>query len=168
MNSMQAAAIGIVHSPFERASGTPVQPFCAQGVEGSLEVFPAFAEALRGLEGFERIWILFWCDRACAAQLSVIPYRDTVAHGLFATRVPARPNPIGLSTVRLLGISGNIVRVGELDVLNGSPLLDIKPYVSQYDSYPDQRCGWLEGGTVRHDVIQADDRFERSAARPSA
>jgi tRNA-Thr(GGU) m(6)t(6)A37 methyltransferase TsaA len=157
---MELTQIGVVHSPFQRATGTPIQPFCAQGAEGWIEVFDPFAEGLRDLDGFERAWVLFWCHRATEPKLTVIPYRDTVAHGLFATRAPSRPNPIGMSAVHVLGISGNILRVGELDILNGTPLLDIKPYVSQYDSYPDQRCGWLDEGRARIRTVTADDRFE--------
>jgi tRNA-Thr(GGU) m(6)t(6)A37 methyltransferase TsaA len=161
---MTLTPIGVIHSPFQHATGTPLQPFCAKGVQGSIEVYEPFVEGLRDLEGFERIWVVFWCHRASAAKLTVTPYRDSVAHGLFATRAPARPNPIGLSTVRLRKVAGNMVQVEELDILDGTPVLDIKPYVSQYDSYPAQRCGWLENGTVRRDIVQADDRFERASA----
>ena len=157
---MQLKQIGVVHSPFDLAAGTPVQPFCAAGTEGHIEVFDSYLDGLQDLDGFQRIWVLFWCHRARRPKLRVIPYRDTVAHGLFATRAPSRPNPIGLSALRLYDISGNVLHVGELDILDGAPVLDIKPYVSQYDSYPAQRCGWLDGGRAREDVIVADDRFE--------
>ena len=112
---MQLKQIGVVHSPFERAAGTPVQPFCAAGTEGQIEIFDSYLDGLQDLDGFQRIWVLFWCHRARRPKLTVIPYRDTVAHGLFATRAPSRPNPIGLSTVRLYEISGNMLarrRVG--------------------------------------------------------
>ncbi len=157
---MQLTQIGVVHSPFTSAAGTPVQPFCAAGTEGRIEIFDSYLDGLQDLDGFQRIWVLFWCHRARQPKLKVIPYRDTVEHGLFATRAPSRPNPIGLSTVRLLSVSGNSLHVGELDILDGTPVLDIKPYVSQYDSYPAQRCGWLEGDEVQKGVIVADDRFE--------
>lgn len=157
---MQLTQIGIIHSPFQHATGTPVQPFCAAGTEGHIEVFDSYLNGLRDLDGFQRIWVLFWCHRASSSKLTVIPYRDTVAHGLFATRAPARPNPIGLSPLRLFGISGNLLHVGELDILDGTPVLDIKPYVSQYDSYPAQRCGWLDGDRAKPRVVVADDRFE--------
>ena len=160
MQSMQLVQIGVVHSPFQRAMGTPVQPFCAAGSEGSIEVFDPYREGLRDLDGFQRIWVLFWCHRTSRPKLTVIPYRDTVARGLFATRAPARPNPIGLSTLRLYEISGNLLNVGELDILDGTPVLDIKPYVSQYDSYPAQQCGWLDGERAKKGVVVADDRFE--------
>jgi tRNA-Thr(GGU) m(6)t(6)A37 methyltransferase TsaA len=157
---MELTPIGVIHSPFPQATGTPIQPCCAQGIEGWVEVFERFAEGLLDLEGFGRVWLLFWCHRATEPKLTVIPYRDTVVHGLFATRAPSRPNPIGMSAVRVRGISGNILRVGELDIVDGTPLLDIKPYVSQYDSYPDQRCGWLDEGRAKLGTVAADERFE--------
>jgi tRNA-Thr(GGU) m(6)t(6)A37 methyltransferase TsaA len=161
---MQLTQIGVIRSPFKRATGTPVQPFCAAGTEGWIEVFDPYRDGLQDLDGFQRIWVLFWCHLASKPKLTVIPYQDTVAHGLFATRAPARPNPIGLSTVRLFEISGNLLHVGELDILDGTPVLDIKPYVSQYDSYPAQRCGWLDSERAAKGVIVADDRFEISPA----
>jgi tRNA (adenine37-N6)-methyltransferase len=162
---MNVTPIGIVHSPYQYARGTPIQPFCAEGSEGKIELFNTYVDGLLGLEGFQRIWVLFWCHRSMRAKLTVIPYRDSVGHGLFATRVPSRPNAIGLSSLRLFQICGNMLHVGELDILDGSPVLDIKPYVSQYGSYPAQRCGWLEVDQVRHGVTVADDRFEIAPAQ---
>jgi tRNA-Thr(GGU) m(6)t(6)A37 methyltransferase TsaA len=120
---------------------------------------PAFVSGLKDLEGFDRIQLLFWCHRAAEAKMLVVPYRDNVERGLFATRAPARPNPIGLSCVRLLGIEGDIVRIAEVDILDDTPLLDIKPYVPQYDHYPGQRTGWLED--VAEKLVVADGRFEK-------
>lgn len=163
---MQLKQIGIIHSPFKQAEGTPLQPWCAVGTEGYVEVFDPYVEGLRDLEGFQRIWVLFWCHRASQARLTVIPYRDTAPHGVFATRAPARPNPIGLSTLRLLGVSDNLLHVGEIDILDNTPLLDIKPYVCQYDSYPAQYCGWLDGDRVIPGVFLADARFESAPTSP--
>jgi tRNA-Thr(GGU) m(6)t(6)A37 methyltransferase TsaA len=106
--------------------------------------------------------VIYWCHLARAAKLVVTPYRDTLPHGVFATRAPSRPNPIGLSSVRLLGIDGRYLRVSEIDVLDGTPVLDVKPYVPQYDSYPDQRCGWLDRDEPRRSTRIADDRFQRA------
>lgn len=156
-------SIGVVHSPFREATGTPIQPFAARGACGTVEIFEPFAEGLRDLEEFQRVWVIFWCHRAGAARLTVVPYRDVLPHGVFATRSPARPNPIGMSSVRLLGIDGRRLHVAELDLLDGTPVLDVKPYVSQYDSYPEQRCGWLDRAGPRHDTRVADGRFERAA-----
>ncbi len=148
--------IGMIHSPHQRAEGTPIQPRWAAGVEGTVEVLPQFAAGLRDLEGFERVWLLFWCDRAREAKLEVIPYRDNQTHGVFATRAPSRPNPIGLSCVRLLGIEGAILRITDVDMLDGTPLLDIKPYLPDCDVFPVERIGWYANARER---TQADGRF---------
>jgi len=158
---MELKPIGRIHSPFTQAAGTPIQPRFAFGSNGHCEVFPEYADGLRDLAGFERIWLLFWCHRAAAASLSVIPYRDTVERGLFATRAPARPNPIGLSCVRLVGIEGNMLHIAEIDVLNESLLLDIKPYVPEYDSYAVERTGWI--GERGLNIAAADGRFQQEA-----
>lgn len=156
---MQLVPIGIIHSPYRVATGTPVQPCFGSGIEARVEVFPEYAEGLRDLEGFERVWLLYWCHRACGAKLSVIPYRDRTTHGVFATRAPSRPNALGMSPVRLLAIHGTVLHVADIDILNGTPLLDIKPYVSEYDSYVRQRGGWLEDRGARREVHIADERF---------
>lgn len=154
--------IGVIHSPFKQATGTPIQPCRAGNAPGYVALNPEFAAGLVDLAGFERVWLIYFFHRAAAAKLSVVPYRDTVAHGLFATRAPARPNPIGLSCVRLLEIEGNVLRLAEVDILDGTPLLDIKPYVPQYDNYPVQRCGWVD--SVPDKPVVADARFERRDA----
>jgi tRNA-Thr(GGU) m(6)t(6)A37 methyltransferase TsaA len=152
--------IGLIHSPHRQAEGTPIQPRWAAGIEGAVEVFPEFAPGLRDLEGFDRIWLLYWLDRAQSAQLEVVPYLDTRKRGIFATRAPSRPNPIGLSCVRLLAVEGAQLRVADLDVLEGTPLLDIKPYVPDCDVFPVERIGWF--AQARGTRI-ADDRFAKGA-----
>jgi tRNA-Thr(GGU) m(6)t(6)A37 methyltransferase TsaA len=156
---IRLAEIGRVHSPFQRATGTPIQPYRAGSAPGYVILRPEFVDGLADLAGFDRVWLIYWFHRASAARMSVIPYRDTVERGLFATRVPARPNAIGMSCVRLLNIESNILRLAEVDILDDTPLLDIKPYVPQYDNYPVQRCGWLD--TVPDKPVVADGRFER-------
>jgi tRNA-Thr(GGU) m(6)t(6)A37 methyltransferase TsaA len=158
--------IGVVHSPFKQATGTPIQPCRAGNSPGYVTLNPEFVAGLADLAGFERVWLIYYFHRAAAAKMRVVPYRDTVEHGLFATRVPARPNPVGLSCVRLLDIVGHILRLAEVDILDNTPLLDIKPYVPHYDNYPVQRCGWLD--TVPDKPVVADDRFERPDARTAA
>jgi tRNA-Thr(GGU) m(6)t(6)A37 methyltransferase TsaA len=156
---MNLTEIGRIHTPFPRAAGTPIQPCRAIGTEGFIEMKAAFVPGLKDLAGFDRIWLVFWCHRASEAKMLVVPYRDTVERGLFATRAPARPNPLGLSCVRLLGIDSNILRIAEVDILDDTPLLDIKPYVPQYDNYPVRSCGWVD--TVPDRDVIADDRFEK-------
>jgi tRNA-Thr(GGU) m(6)t(6)A37 methyltransferase TsaA len=155
---MKLRPIGVIHSPHTKAAGTPVQSSLAAGAEGTVEVFPQFAAGLKDIEGFERIWLVYWFDRAKESQLVVIPYLDTASHGLFATRAPCRPNPIGISSVRLLEVRGNLLRVDGLDILDNTLLLDIKPYVPSFDAFQAQRVGWIENAKTIS--VAADSRFE--------
>ena len=151
--------IGIIHSPFRETAHTPIQPGAAGEARGRVELLAEYAPGLLDLDGFERIWLLYWFDRAAAPKLCVKPYMDDGEHGLFATRAPARPNPIGMSSVKLLGIEANILTVEGIDVLDGTPLLDIKPYAPPFDCYPVERTGWLEYKQL--DNQKADNRFYR-------
>jgi tRNA-Thr(GGU) m(6)t(6)A37 methyltransferase TsaA len=137
----------------------PIQPSRGRGVRGTVEVFPEYADGLADLDGFSHIVLLYHLHRVRGFELRVIPYLDTVERGLFATRAPRRPNPIGLSVVRLVGIEGNLVTVEDLDILDGSPLLDIKPWVPEFDDRDEIRQGWLEA--ARRRAVEADDRFHR-------
>ncbi len=162
MNSNPGAAftfssIGVVRSSFAEQRGTPIQPAAAEGAAGRLELDPVLAPALADLDGFERIWVLFVLDRARAFEPTVIPYRDVRPRGLFATRAPARPNPIGLSVLRLERIEGSTLYVRDVDILDGTPVLDVKPYVPEFDAHPGSRAGWLDEGNRRE---RADGRFE--------
>jgi len=136
--------IGVIRTPFRDPAVTPIQPRRAQGVEGCVELFEQYRTGLQDLEGFERIWLLYWFHRAGAPRLLVVPFLDNRQHGVFATRAPSRPNAIGMSCVRLLRIVGNVLHVADVDILDGTPLLDIKPYVPQFDCYEVARTGWLE------------------------
>jgi tRNA-Thr(GGU) m(6)t(6)A37 methyltransferase TsaA len=156
--SLELKPIGIVHSPFRQAAGTPIQAGMAEGAVGTVEVLPAFTEGLGDLDGFDRIWLLYWFDRAAAPKLTVTPYLDDQPHGVFATRAPARPNPIGMSAVRLLRVEGCTLHVADVDILDGTPVLDIKPYVPRFDHLPAERTGWLQQASNRHTI--ADRRFE--------
>lgn len=155
---MKLTPIGTIHSPCQQATGTPIQSACAGGVKGTIEVFPEYALGLRDLDGFDRIWLVYWFDRAAPAQLIVTPYLDTAPHGVFATRAPCRPNPIGLSVVRLLGITGHCLDVEGVDVLDNTPLLDIKPYIPAFDCIQTERVGWFGNSQSKSRV--ADNRFE--------
>jgi tRNA-Thr(GGU) m(6)t(6)A37 methyltransferase TsaA len=151
--------IGVIHSPFQDIEGMPIQPAGAGGIRGTVEVYPEFLPGLRDLDGFSHVILLYHFHRAGTPQLVVTPFMDAQAHGVFATRAPRRPNPIGLSVVRLLSIEGDLLRVENVDVLDGTPLLDIKPYVPEFDQYSAERVGWLAraGGQVRNK--RSDDRF---------
>lgn len=154
--------IGIIHSPYKNPRGTPIQPVFADKVRGEVEVFDEFADALDDLDGFERVWLIFWLHRAGPHRLKVVPYRDTVERGLFATRAPIRPNPIGLSLVRLVGREGNRLQIEGLDILDGTPLLDIKPYIPKTDAFAESKAGWFDAvGSARE---AADGRFHQAEA----
>jgi tRNA-Thr(GGU) m(6)t(6)A37 methyltransferase TsaA len=151
--------IGVIHSPFTELAGMPIQPAGAAGVKGTVEVFPAFAEGIRDLDGFSHVILLYHFHRATGCDLIVRPFMDSEPRGVFATRAPKRPNPIGLSVVRLRRIEGLMLHVENVDILDGTPLLDIKPYVPEFDQLVADRVGWLDRprGTVRKK--KSDDRF---------
>lgn len=155
---MTIRPIGIIHTPFRQSQGTPIQSSAAGGSEGIVEVMPDFAIGLRDLANFERLWLLYLFHRARGEQLTVHPFLDSREHGVFATRSPARPNGIGMSAVRLIGIENNCLRVADVDMLDGTPLLDIKPYVPAFDHFPVSRIGWYEGKSPTG--VVADSRFE--------
>lgn len=154
----QLKPIGIIRTPFLRAEGTPIQSVCADGAEGVVEVFPEFAAGLKDLDGFERIWLIYALDRAKPGELLARPYLDNEPHGIFATRSPARPNALGMSPVRLLRVEGARLAVAQVDMLDGTPLVDIKPYVPEFDRFEVQRVGWYAGKSAAGAV--ADARFE--------
>jgi tRNA-Thr(GGU) m(6)t(6)A37 methyltransferase TsaA len=150
-------SIGTIHTPFLEATGTPIQPVYSQNAEGRVLVHESYTSALDDLDGFEHIWLIYWMDRVGPFKPRVVPYRDTQEHGLFATRSPNRPNAIGISVVRLLRREGRILHISHIDILDGTQLLDIKPYVPQFDSYPNSRAGWFDKAGV--DRRLADGRF---------
>lgn len=157
--------IGVVHSPFIQAEGTPIQPSRADGTTGVVELYPRYAEGLSDLSGFSHIILPTYLHQAKPFSLQVVPYLDTVPRGLFATRAPSRPNPIGLSTVKLLGIAGTILTVEGLDLLDGTPVLDIKPYFDDFDRRDNVRSGWLEAARQRK--VVADNRFAAANSEES-
>jgi tRNA-Thr(GGU) m(6)t(6)A37 methyltransferase TsaA len=155
--SVAFKTIGVIHTPFIEAAGTPIQPAYGHGVEGQVWLDESGAQALDGIESFERIWLIYWMDRAGVFKPRVVPYRDTREYGLFATRSPNRPNPIGISPVRLLRREGRVLHVSDIDILDGTFLLDLKPYVPSFDAFPVSRAGWLDKPGV--DTRVADGRF---------
>lgn len=151
--------IGVIRTPFTDPAGMPIQPAGAQEIRGSVIIGARFGEGLRDIEGFSRLILIYTFHRSPGFSLEVIPFLDTVPHGVFATRAPNRPNPIGLSVVRLIARKGNELIVEGVDVLDGTPLLDIKPYVPAFDSFPEERAGWLEDRGRRAGTRRSDDRF---------
>ena len=151
--------IGVIHSPFKSARGVPIQPKAAEEVEGVVEVFPDYVEGLRDLNGFSHIILIYHFHLVRGYKLLVKPYMDDSVRGVFATRAPARPNPIGISVVKLLKIDRNLIYVKGLDVVDGTPLLDIKPYVPDFDIFEVERIGWLERCVHKLKQAKDDGRF---------
>lgn len=135
--------IGLIRSPYSDGEETPIQSAFSGG-RGEIEVFPEYEAGLKDIDGFSHLILLYYFHRVEGYSLSVKPFLDDTPRGLFATRYPARPNPIGLSVVRLLERRGNVLQIAEVDVLNGTPLLDIKPYVPQFDERKGATVGWLK------------------------
>lgn len=152
--------IGIIHTPFERPENMPIQSKGGMEYEGIIEIYPQYTPGLKDLDGFSHLYLLYLFDRQEGYDLQVKPFLDEVKRGVFATRAPRRPNPLGLSIVKLEGIEGNQLRVSGIDVLNQTPLLDIKPYTSKFDVFTDVKDGWLENTPdVKHH--RSDHRFSQ-------
>ena len=153
--------IGIIHSPFKEPKGTPIQPSGAKGIDGTVEIFPDYAEGLKDLEGFSHIILIYHFHLSKKASLKVKPYLDDEVHGVFAMRGLSRPNPIGISTVHLLRIEGTTLHIQDVDIVDGTPLLDIKPYVPEFDRGEVQRTGWLEKKVEKLGITKDDGRFTK-------
>jgi len=161
MNLIKYKPIGIVRSPFKEPYGTPIQPPGARGVEGTVEVFPEYEEGLKDVDGFSHIVLIYHFHLSDEFSLEVKPYLDDRIRGVFATRAPARPNPIGISIVRLVRVEGHRLSIRDVDIVDGTPLLDIKPYVPDFDSPEAERIGWLEKNLNELPKTRDDGRFMR-------
>lgn len=158
---IEYAPIGIIRSPFKELEGMPIQPTGAAGVEGTVEVFEEFREGLKDLEGFSHLILLYHFHSSRGFELAVVPFLDTEPRGLFATRAPKRPNPIGLSVVQLDRIEEGILYIRNVDILDGTPLLDIKPYVPHFDApVTEIRTGWVRKARAAVSSRKSDDRFK--------
>jgi len=153
--------IGTIHSPFTEPAGMPVQPAGAAGVRGTVLIDEQFREGLRDLSGFSRIILIYAFHRSQGYNLEVIPFLDTVPHGIFATRAPCRPNSIGLSIVQLISVSDGELVIEGVDILDGTPLLDIKPYVPKFDCFPNEKSGWFGGCDENIVEVRSDERFRK-------
>jgi tRNA (adenine37-N6)-methyltransferase len=139
--------------------GMPLQTVAAQGVQGAVELEPGYAEGLKDLAAFSHIILLTHLHRMSGYSLEVTPYLDDQPHGIFATRSPRRPNPLGLSIVRLITVEGCMLLIEDVDVLDGTPLLDLKPYVPTFDARETERIGWFSGRIDRVHTTRSDERF---------
>jgi len=169
MASLVLDPIGVIHSEHTDPRQTPIQPSFAQGSPGRVEVLPRFEDALDDIDGFSHLHLIYWLHRAAevaesmagSSALKVVPFLDDVPRGVFATRAPVRPNPIGMSVVRLVERRGSDLFVEDLDVLDGTPLLDIKPYVARFDIRLETRGGWM-------DQVSDETARRRGKRRPDA
>lgn len=151
--------IGIIHSPFTNREGMPIQPGASRGAKGKVVLDAEYTAGLQDLDGFSHVILVYYFHQANSPQLLVKPFLDDVKRGLFATRAPSRPNPLGISVVKLLSIQDNVLEVQDLDILDGTPLLDLKPYVPDFDRPGEVRIGWLEEKRDEIPGKVSDDRF---------
>ena len=159
MSTISFRSIGTIHTPFKEPRGMPIQPSRDGGTEATVEVLPELAKGLTDLEGFSHLILIYHFHRCHGYETMVTPYLDTREHGVFATRAPRRPNALGLSVVALRRVEGNVLHVEGVDIVDGTPLLDIKPFVPSFDAVQECRAGWLEDAADRVAEKTADERF---------
>jgi tRNA (adenine37-N6)-methyltransferase len=159
MTEIRYSPIGVIRTPFRSPEGTPIQPAAARGIVGCVEMIPGVVDGLKDLAGFSHLILIYHFHEVKPASLLPIPFLDSIERGIFATRSPARPNAIGISVVRLLGIEGNILYLENVDIIDGTPLLDIKPYVPQFDGAEDVKIGWMKDNIGKLGQTRDDGRF---------
>jgi tRNA-Thr(GGU) m(6)t(6)A37 methyltransferase TsaA len=159
MNEIKYKPIGIIHSPFKEPKGTPIQPAAAKGINGIVEIFPEYTEGLKDIGGFSHIILIYHFHLSKGSRLIAKPYMDDEMHGVFAMRGPSRPNSIGISVVHLTKVEGNRLHIRDVDIVDGTPLLDIKPYVPKFDIRQVERIGWLESNVHKLSESTDDGRF---------
>ncbi len=159
MNEIQYKPIGVIHSPFKDIKGVPIQPTGAKGIKGTVDIAEEYNEGIEDIEGFSHIILLYHFHLSKGFSLKVKPFLDDTKHGVFATRAPKRPNPIGISVVKLLKVSASILYIEDVDVVDNTPLLDLKPYVPQFDVRDVDKIGWLSKRVEEVKRSKADNRF---------
>jgi tRNA-Thr(GGU) m(6)t(6)A37 methyltransferase TsaA len=165
MNEICYKPIGVVRSPFKDPVGTPIQSAAARGVEGTVEIFPEYADGLRDVDGFSHLILIYHFHLCRESSLLVRPYLDSEPHGVFATRAPVRPNPIGVSIVRLVRLQETTLHIRDVDILDGTPVLDIKPYVPEFDVAETESMGWLRDRIAKLGDTTDDGRFSDRSIR---
>ena len=158
MQTITYTPIGVVHSPFAMLAGMPIQTVAAAGVAATIELEPSYAAGLADIDQFSYVLVISHLHLMQGYALEVTPFMDTQTHGVFATRSPRRPNPIGLSIVRLIRVEGATLHIEEVDLVDGTPVLDIKPYVPQLDDRVAERIGWFAEHVHKVYEVRADDR----------
>jgi tRNA-Thr(GGU) m(6)t(6)A37 methyltransferase TsaA len=151
--------IGVIHSPFTRKEGMPIQPKGAEEFSGTVEIFDQYADGLKDLDGFSHIFLIYHFHESKGYSLQTKPFLDDTPRGVFATRAPKRPNPVGVSVVRLNRVEMNILHIQDVDIMVGAALIDIKPFVSEIDNRLGSSSGWLNHKAVQFRVNRSDDRF---------
>jgi tRNA-Thr(GGU) m(6)t(6)A37 methyltransferase TsaA len=151
--------IGTIKSPFKTPEGMPIQSAGAQGVRGKIILLPEYLAGINDLEGFSHLILIYYFHKICETKLIVKPFLDDQPRGVFSTRAPQRPNRLGLSVVKLIKIEGDTIYIENLDILDGTPLLDIKPYVPIIDEHAATSLGWLDGVKGSLEDIKSDNRF---------
>ncbi len=159
MNEIIYQPIGLIHSPFKEPKGTPIQASGAKGIQGKIEVFQEFTDGLKDIDGFSHIILIYHLHLIKDSPLEVKPFLDKQTHGIFATRAPGRPNSIGISVVRLVDVDQNILTVKDFDIIDGTPLLDIKPYISEFDYRDVTKNGWYKENVHNLSESKDDGRF---------
>ena len=159
MREIKYKPIGIIRSPFKHTNGMPIQPTGARGIAGAVEVEPKYADGLEDIEGFSHIILIYHLHLSEGYSLRVKPFLDDHQHGVFSTRAPRRPNPIGMSIVRLIKVEGCTLHIEDVDIVDGTPLLDIKPYVPEFDVREVEKTGWLFGKADKVHEAKSDKRF---------
>jgi len=159
MKEIRYSPIGIIHSPFKDINGIPIQSTGAQGIKGTIEIAPEYLEGLDGIEGFSYIILLYHFHLSNGFSLKVRPFLSEGKYGVFATRAPKRPNPIGISIVKLIQVEGTKLYIEDVDIVDNTPLLDIKPYVPQFDMRDAKKIGWLTERIADVRQKKADNRF---------
>jgi tRNA-Thr(GGU) m(6)t(6)A37 methyltransferase TsaA len=162
MREIKYTPVGVVHSPFKDVKGMPIQTVGAKGVGGTLEIEPQYQDGLKDLEGFSHIILIYHFHRSKGYSLEVKPFMDDDVRGVFATRAPQRPNPIGISVVKLVKVQGRMIFIEDVDIVDGTPLLDIKPFVPEFDVREVERTGWLSKKAGKAHRVRADERFRRN------
>ena len=152
--------IGLIHTPFKSVEGMPIQPKGAKGVLGQIEIYSEYVEGLTDLDGFSHLILIYHLHRITSHSLKVTPFLDTNEHGIFSTRAPKRPNPIGISVVELLSVNENKLEIQNIDVLDKTPILDIKPYIPDFDQVVATSIGWFEKNVNKVGTAISDTRFK--------
>lgn len=153
-------SIGIINTSYNTKGGMPIQSNAAKGIRGTVTIEKKFMEGLEDLDGFSHIYLIYHFHKSDNYTLKTKPFLDDKTHGVFATRAPQRPNSIGISVVKLVEINDNVLEVENVDILDGTPLLDIKPYIPDFDVHEVEKIGWLVNKIENINIIKSDDRFK--------